>query len=188
EDILHFLNHENGQIAIYDAVNPLATGRRALVKEFEKHNVQTMFIEFHCTDEKIIEENVRSVKISSPDYKGWSAERAVRDYLDRINARIPHFESMEEKELHYMKMVNAGQRVIVNNCAFGYISQRIVFYLLNLHIKSRQIYFCRAGTTRDEDSYKADASLSGEGEDYARKMGDALTAHRENEIQNLVQA
>jgi 6-phosphofructo-2-kinase/fructose-2,6-biphosphatase 4 len=56
-----------------------------------------------------------------------------------------------------------------------------VFYLLNLHIKSRQTYFVRAGTTRDEDSYKADASLSAEGIDYAKKMGDTLLKHREEE-------
>lgn len=186
EDIYHFLHHENGQIAIYDAVNPLATGRQALAKEFAKHDVQTLFIESSCTDERIIEENVRSVKISSPDYKGWKDEDAVQDYLKRINARIPHFETMEESDLHYVKMINAGERVVVNNCAFGYLSQRIVFYLLNLHIKSRQTYFARAGTTKDEDNYKNDASLSKEGEDYARKMGDTLIKHREEERQRLV--
>ena len=68
DDIYHFLNHENGQIAIYDAVNPLAAGRRSLAREFAKHDVETLFIESACYDEKIIEENVRSVKISSPDY------------------------------------------------------------------------------------------------------------------------
>lgn len=186
EDIFHFLNHENGQIAIYDAVNPLATGRRALAKEFEKHNVQTMFIENTCTDERIIEENVRSVKISSPDYIGWKPEDAVKDYLDRINARIPHYEEVEEPDLHYVKMINAGERVVVNNCAFGYLSQRIVFYLLNLHIKSRQTYFVRAGTARDEETYKGDASLSAEGQDYARKMSEALLAHRESERQSMI--
>jgi 6-phosphofructo-2-kinase / fructose-2,6-biphosphatase 4 len=187
EDILHFLNDENGQIAIYDAVNPLSSGRRALAKEFDKHNVQTLFIESHCTDERIIEENVRSVKISSPDYVGWSPEEAVQDYLKRINARIPHYETMEENELHYVKMLNAGERVVSNNCAFGYLSQRIVFYLLNLHIKSRQIYFCRAGTTKDEDSYKADASLSPEGEDYAQKMTETLITQRETERQSMIE-
>lgn len=186
EDIMNFLNHENGQIAIYDAVNPLATGRRALAREFQKHGIETLFIESSCTDERIIEENVRSVKISSPDYIGWDPDDAVKDYLKRINARIPHFETMEEKDLHFVKMVNAGERVIVNNCAFGYLSQRIVFYLLNLHIKTRQTYFCRAGTTTDEDSYKADASLSAEGEDYAKKMTETLIKHREAERQNLI--
>jgi 6-phosphofructo-2-kinase/fructose-2,6-biphosphatase 4 len=187
EDIYNFLEHENGQIAIYDAVNPSAAGRISLAKEFSKHNVQTLFIESHCTDEKIIEENVRSVKISSPDYQGWSDKDAVKDYLARINARIPHFESMEEAELHYVKMINAGERVVVNNCAFNYLSQRIVFYLLNLHTKHRSVYFARAGTTKEEDSYKADASLSEDGVAYSEKMADALVDHREDERKQLIE-
>lgn len=40
EDIYAWLNHENGQVAIYDAVNPTAAGRRSLAKEFAKHDVQ----------------------------------------------------------------------------------------------------------------------------------------------------
>jgi hypothetical protein len=186
DDIYHFLNHENGQIAIYDAVNPLASGRRTLAKEFLKHDVDTLFIESACDDEKIIEENVRSVKISSPDYVGWSADEAVKHYLARISAKIPHFETMEESDLNYIKMINAGERLVVNNCTFGYLSHRIVFYLLNLHIKSRHTYFVRAGTSREEDSYKTDASLSEEGNEYAKKMGETLIRHRENERQAMI--
>ncbi len=40
DDIFNFLDNENGQIAIYDAVNALASGRRSLAKEFAKHDVQ----------------------------------------------------------------------------------------------------------------------------------------------------
>lgn len=186
DDIYHFLNHENGQIAIFDAVNPLAAGRRSLAKEFGKHEVQTLFIESACDDEKIIEENVRSVKISSPDYVGWKSDDAVKHYLARMSAKIPHFETMEEPELNYIKMINAGERITVNNCTFGYLSHRIVFYLLNLHIKSRHTYFVRAGTSREEDSFKADASLSDQGVDYARKMGETLIRHREQERQAVI--
>lgn len=186
EDIYRFLNDENGQIAIYDAVNALSNGRRALANEFAKYDIQTLFIESVCTDERIIEENVRSVKISSPDYAGWDEAAAVKDYLSRINSRIPHFETMEEPDLRYIKMLNAGQRVTVSNVGFGYLAQRIVFYLLNLHIKSRQTYFVRAGTTKEEDSYKADASLSEEGEDYARKMTQTLIDHRNKEREEEV--
>lgn len=181
EDIYQFLDEENGQVAIYDAVNPLAAGRRSLAKEFAKHKVRTLFIESSCNDERIIEENVRSVKISHPDYVGWSEADAVKDYLARIDARHPNFETMNEPELHFIKMLNAGERLTVNNGAFGYLSQRIVFYLLNLHIKSRQTYFVRAGNTKEEDSYKADASLSQEGMDYAVKMTETLCAYREEE-------
>lgn len=186
DDIYQFLNHENGQIAIYDAVNALSEGRKSLAKGFAKHEVETLFIESACDDEKIIEENVRSVKISSPDYIGWSADDAVKHYLARIRAKIPQFETMEEPELNYIKMINAGERITVNNCSFGYISRRIVFYLLNLHIKSRHIYFVRAGIPREEDSYKTDASLSEQGVGYARKMAETLICHREGERQAII--
>ncbi|EER40568.1 6-phosphofructo-2-kinase [Histoplasma capsulatum H143] len=175
--------HENGQIAIYDAVNPIAAGRRSLAKEFAKHDIDTLFIESLCDDERIIEENVLSVKISSPDYVGWDPKDAVKDYLARISARIPQFQTMNEPELNYIKMINAGERMMINNRTFGYLHHRIVFYLLNLHIKSRHTYFVRAGTSRDPDSYKADAPLSEQGLDYARKMTERLLQHRESERQ-----
>ncbi|MCJ1405717.1 hypothetical protein MMC11_008947 [Xylographa trunciseda] len=186
EDIYRFFDKEKGQIAIYDAVNPLAAGRRVLAKEFAKHDVQTLFIESACDDVRIIEENVRSVKISSPDYVGWTSNEAVQHYLARITAKIPHFETMNEPELNYIKMINAGERLSVNNCSFGYLSHRIVFYLLNLHIKSRHTYFARAGNPSKGDSYKLDASLAEQGIDYARKMGDTLIKHREEERQALI--
>ncbi|KAJ5902474.1 hypothetical protein N7495_003002 [Penicillium taxi] len=185
EDIYQFLNHEKGQIAIYDAVNPLASGRRSLANEFAKHDIETLFIESWCDDPRIIEENVRRVKISSPDYVTWSPEDAVKHYLARISARIPQFQSMEEKDLNFIKMINAGERLIVNNRSFGYLSNRIVFYLLNLHIKSRRTYFVRAGVTVKASSYKSDVSLSEEGEDYAKKMTERLLAHRQSIKENM---
>jgi len=185
EDIYDFLNHQNGQVAIYDAVNPLSAGRKSLDKEFAKHGMKCLFIESSCDDQRIIEENVRSVKISSPDYHGWNEDEAVKHYLNRVNAKIPHFETMEETDLDWIKMINAGERLIINNRSFGYLTHRILFYLLNLHIKSRHTYFARAGVTLEEESFKADASLSSQGIDYSKKMTDALLKHREEELKTL---
>lgn len=42
DDMYQFLNHENGQVAIYDAVNALASSRRSLAQEFAKHEVQVL--------------------------------------------------------------------------------------------------------------------------------------------------
>lgn len=113
-------------------------------------------------------------------------DEAARLYLDRIQARIPDFETMNESDLNYIKLINAGERQIVNNVSFGYISGRIVFYLTNLHVKFRRIFFARAGTSCQEESYKADASLSQEGQDYAERMTETLLEHRENELANAI--
>ncbi|CAG8975848.1 hypothetical protein HYALB_00010244 [Hymenoscyphus albidus] len=188
EDIYGWLNHENGQVAIYDAVNPLSNGRRSLAKEFAKHDVQTLFLESYVTDERILQENARSVKISSPDFIGMEPDEAAKLYLKRIDMKIPYFETMSEADLNYVKMINAGERIQYNNVSFGYLSHRIVFYLMNLHIKSRHTFFARAGTSSQQDSYKLDAHLSSEGADYAEKMSDALLAHREAERAALIEA
>ncbi|KAL6889672.1 bifunctional 6-phosphofructo-2-kinase/fructose-2,6-bisphosphate 2-phosphatase [Trichoderma longibrachiatum] len=181
EDIYAWLNHENGQVAIYDAVNPTASGRRSLAKEFAKHDVQTLFIESYVDNEQILHDNAINVKISSPDFAGMDRETAAKAYLKRIEMRIPVFETMEEPELNYIKMINAGQKIFYNNLSFNYLSHRIVFYLTNLHIKSRTTFFARAGTTAEEDSYKADAELSEEGRHYAKMMSETLLKHREQE-------
>lgn len=112
-------------------------------------------------------------------------DEAAKLYLRRINTKIPHFETMNEPELNYVKMINAGDRLQLNNVSFGYISHRIVFYLMNLHIKTRQTFFARAGTSSQQDSFKADAPLSAEGAEYAKKMSDTLLAHREQERATL---
>ncbi|KAI4109532.1 MAG: hypothetical protein L6R37_000508 [Teloschistes peruensis] len=139
EDIYHFLNHENGQIAIYDAVNPTASGRRSLAKEFAKHDVE---VSSHGRPPQ-----GAVLLIINGSYIGWESEDAVKHYLARMSAKIPHFETMEEQELNYIKV--------------------------------------RAGTSRDEDSYKTDANLSDQGRLYAEKMGRVLLQHREKERQDL---
>lgn len=37
-------------------------------------------------------------------YVGWNSDDAVKHYLGRISARIPHFETMEEKDLNWIKV------------------------------------------------------------------------------------
>lgn len=84
-------------------------------------------------------------------------------------------------------MINAGERIIVNNCRFGYLPNRIVFYLMNLHIKSRQTYFARAGISSQDDSYKVDAELCDEGLGYAKRLGEALLENRNKEREAFIE-
>lgn len=113
-------------------------------------------------------------------------DEAAKHYLKRIETKIPVFETMNEDELNYVKMINAGQAFFYNNVSFNYLSHRIVFYLTNLHIKFRTTFFVRAGPATDEDSYKADAPLSEEGIRYAEKMTETLLRHREQERQAAI--
>lgn len=84
-------------------------------------------------------------------------------------------------------MINAGKRIIVNRCRFGYLPQRMVFYLMNLHIQSRKTYFARAGISAQEDSYRADAPLCKAGREYSKRLIDALMKHREQEYKEALE-
>jgi 6-phosphofructo-2-kinase/fructose-2,6-biphosphatase 4 len=119
-------------------------------------------------------------------FHGMDPDEAAKRYLKRIETKIPVFETMQEEELNYVKMINAGQAFYYNNVSFNYLSHRIVFYLTNLHIKSRTTFFVRAGPATEEDSYKADAPLSDEGLEYADKMTETLLKHREQERQERI--
>lgn len=161
--------------------------------------MKTLFLESYVDDEKLLRENARSVKISSPDvghsqapisyptdsdcaqFEGMDPDEAAKLYLRRMEIKIPIFETMEENELNYIKMINAGQKFFYNNVSFNYLSHRIVFYLTNTHIKSRTTFFVRSGVATEEDSYKADAPLSEEGRNYARVMCETVLKHREQE-------
>ena len=46
-----------------------------------------IFIESICTDEHIIESNIRATKVSMPDYKGMDQTEASDDF----KARIEHY-------------------------------------------------------------------------------------------------
>src|SRR6202022_2674330 len=110
---------------------------------------------------------------------GWNPDDAVKDYIARINAKIPHYEPVNETDFTYIKLINVNQRMEVRN-AGGYLASRIVFYLMNLHTKRRTLYFARAGHSITP-TYKADDGLSTEGQIYAKQPAEKLISHRKQE-------
>lgn len=66
-----------------------------------------------------------------------------------------------------------GKKVVVNKVT-NYLETKIVFYLMNLHITPRKIWLTRHG----ESEYNVlgriggDSSLSGKGQEYARRLGE----------------
>ena len=87
EDMVAWLT-DAGQVAIYDATNS-TRGRRAMVRaRCERAGFQVLFIEIRCDDPHIIEANIRSTKLSSPDYENTDPDEAVTDF----RARIAHYQ------------------------------------------------------------------------------------------------
>ena len=74
-------------------------------------------------------------------------EQALNDFLQRIDHYKNVYQTMEEEHeghLSFMKIVNAGEKLIVNRHE-GNLQSRIVYWLMNIHITPRTIYLTRHG-------------------------------------------
>ncbi|KAF8504190.1 bifunctional 6-phosphofructo-2-kinase/fructose-2,6-bisphosphate 2-phosphatase [Hysterangium stoloniferum] len=166
-----------GQVVIYDANNGTVEARQELGEKFDKKGIHVIFLESSLTNDEIVEANIRSVKISSPDYKDVDPEQAVRDYWSRIKDHEKHYEPVAETNWPFIRIINVGEKIMVNNIQ-GYLQSRIVFFLMNIHNKYRTIYFARSGQSLIEHSYKADSDLSPAGWEYAERLKEFVLERR----------
>ncbi|KAJ7634849.1 6-phosphofructo-2-kinase-domain-containing protein [Roridomyces roridus] len=166
-----------GQVVIYDANNGTREARQTLAEKFDKAGIHVVMLESLCDNQEIIERNIRSVKISSPDYRGWDPDKAVEDYYGRIRDHEKYYEPVEETTWPFIRIINVGEKIMVNDIQ-GYLQSRIVFFLMNIHNRYRTIYFARSGQSLIEHSYKADSDLSPPGWDYAERLKEFVVERR----------
>ena len=129
-----------------------------------KENLEVMFMESVCDLEDLILNNIRDVKLSSPDYVGQDPEavnnppknlahiyikvidannkKAALDFMNRIKAYEKSYEPISEDDLTYVKIINVGAQVIINRIR-NFMQTRIVYFLMNLHIKPRSVWLSR---------------------------------------------
>ncbi|KAK4688614.1 hypothetical protein P7C73_g1500, partial [Tremellales sp. Uapishka_1] len=191
DQIWDFFTEQKGQVAIYDANNGSTGARRECLQKFESRGVHVIFLESLCDQNDIITANIRSVKLSSPDYANWDADRAVADYWSRIRDQEGVYDTVTADEGPFIKIMNVGERITVNRIEGmprtrrtrltkfpGYLQTRCCFFLMNIHNRYRTIYFARSGQSLIEHSYKADSDLSPAGWEYAERLKAAVVARR----------
>jgi len=188
DDMIAFFK-SGGQVGIYDTTMTIMESRRRVILErCENENVQVVFIEIICDIPEVIEANIREVKLTAnPDYLGWEADDALKDFLKRIEHHVPYYEPITDSSLSFIKVhnlgveANVGEHVIVNNVK-GYLQTRIVYYLINLHISTRTVYFLKNGCeVNSQQTYKEDASLTPKGIAYAKFITRFVTDLRQSE-------
>jgi broad specificity phosphatase PhoE/predicted kinase len=174
EDMVEWLKEE-GQVAIYDATNS-TRARRAMVRaRCEQAGFQVLFIEIRCDDPSIIEANIRSTKLSSPDYEDTDPDEAVTDFRARIAHYARVYEPLEDDEGAYLRLTGAGRGLMVSNVD-GYIAARLVFFLMNLHLSARPIWLTRHGESiyNTTGLIGGDPDLTPDGSRYAHALADFL--------------
>ncbi|XP_023177742.1 6-phosphofructo-2-kinase/fructose-2,6-bisphosphatase 1 isoform X1 [Drosophila hydei] len=169
-----------GSIAVFDATNS-THDRRQLIYDIvvKQHGFRLFFVESICDDPQIIEQNILEVKVSSPDYINMNTDLVVRDFLQRIEhyeERYQPIDEVAESHLSFMKVYNAGKKVVVYNNE-GHVESRIVYYLMNIHITPRTIYLTRHGESEHNLSglIGGDSNLSPRGHQYARALSSFIS-------------
>lgn len=133
-----------GLIAILDATNSTKSRRRWIKERCDAEGIEALYVESKCDDEDLIMSNILEVKTTSPDYIGQDPEEAAQDFRNRIRNYEKIYETIDEDEadLTYVKLIDVGKHVIINQIK-DYLQSRVVYYLMNLHIKPRSIWLSR---------------------------------------------
>uniref|UniRef100_A0A6A7G6N2 6-phosphofructo-2-kinase/fructose-2,6-bisphosphatase-like isoform X1 n=2 Tax=Hirondellea gigas TaxID=1518452 RepID=A0A6A7G6N2_9CRUS len=186
-DAAMWLENEEGQVAVFDATNT-TRDRRRMIQQLVEIQLQfrLFFIESICDDETLVQSNIKEVKLNGPDYRGMNPEDALNDFLQRIRHYEENYEPLDEhleQNLSYMKIYNTGEKVLVHKHS-GHVQAKIVYYLMNIHISKRTIYFTRHGESvlNQRGRIGGDAPLSCRGREYARKLASYIN---EQNIDNL---
>jgi len=174
-----------GQVAILDGTNSTRE-RRSLIRNFfdrepnSKMNLKTIFIESICNDEKIIEQNILNVKVSSPDYCDVPSHEAIADFKKRIQHYERSYQTVEENDGSYIKLINAGKQVIAHNIN-GYLPARIMYFMMHINLRKVPIFLTRHGESdyNIDDRIGGDSSLSKAGKRFAKSMCDFITLQPE---------
>lgn len=68
------------KVAIYDGTNTTLERRRSVKEALDAKlgSYKLMWVESVCYDDKIIENNIKQNKLSSPDYKGIDPEEVLK--------------------------------------------------------------------------------------------------------------
>ncbi|KAK9703020.1 Fructose-2,6-bisphosphatase [Basidiobolus ranarum] len=177
-DMIRWFRNDNGVVGIYDATNSNKERRALIMEHCSRENVHVLFIESICDDEDLILSNITQVKLKSPDYAHADPENAVADFKARISHYQKAYETITEPSLTFIKLINVGSQVIINKIQ-GYLQSRVVYFLMNLHIQPRSIFFSRHGESMFNVQGKigGDSELSPRGLQYRSALPGLIDNH-----------
>ncbi|XP_065912464.1 6-phosphofructo-2-kinase/fructose-2,6-bisphosphatase 1-like [Dysidea avara] len=178
KDVVHYLYEEDGQVAVFDATNTTRERRHMIAQECHKNLIKVFYIELVCNDEELITENVKEVKVTSPDYVGVDTDEAVQDFCSRIKQYETAYEPLDmdfDRERSWVKLIDVNRRVVANRVV-DHLQSRLVYFLMNMHIKKRNIYICRHGESECNmlGQIGGDSDLSPRGKEFSVKLADFI--------------
>ncbi|CAM9115090.1 unnamed protein product [Ectocarpus fasciculatus] len=168
------------RVAIFDATNTTRERRYALCHRARQENVHLLYVESICDDQEVLQSNYE-LKLQNADYRGMDPDQAKKDFMDRVRAYEKVYESIEDDEdggnICYLKLINVGQKTITRGCS-GYLPSQVAFYLQNVHIQPRKIYFSLPAQTSTVVDDSGSCQMTETGRQYALDFANYFEARR----------
>lgn len=178
-DLIDYLRQDGVRVAAFDATNSTFERRSHVLAKLSEANIgcKRMFVESICDDDELLEENIRKVKLSTPDYRDMDPEAAMMDFKQRREQYMSVYEPVGDLDGPYVKIINSKQ-FIVNNIR-GYLPLKVVHFVMNLHTLPRTFYLTRHGQSEYNVLGKigGDSGLSENGKEYARRLAHFAKEH-----------
>lgn len=172
QDMMEYLKQDGVRVAALDATNSTKERRQHILKALKQSNLgcKKMFLESICDSQELLEENIKKVKLSTPDYRDMDADAAIADFLQRRKNYMDVYEPVDIEDGPHVKIINSKQ-FIVNNIR-GYLPLKVVHFVMNLHTLPRTFYLTRHGQSEYNVLGKigGDSGLSGNGVEYAKRL------------------
>ncbi len=125
DDLISFMKEDGVRLAVYDATNSAVENREKIFKRLKEEGIgaKKMILEVLVDDEKLLEENIRTVKMSTPDYKGVAPEQALNDFMNRRRNYETIYTPVTESEGSYCRVINYRKFEIHN--VRGYLPLKV---------------------------------------------------------------
>ncbi|ODV84991.1 hypothetical protein CANARDRAFT_222438 [[Candida] arabinofermentans NRRL YB-2248] len=190
DNMVDFLLLQSGNVGIFDATNTTKLRRSWIIETVNSRTngyVKILFLESICTDLNLIEKNIK-LKLSGPDYKSMNRTEALNDFKNRLKNYEKVYETIDEEEekenlkydIQYIKIINAGKKIISYNIS-GYLSSQCVFFLLNFNLSDRQIWLSTNGESEFnvQNRKGGDSSITKKGENFAKSLSKFISKKRQ---------
>jgi broad specificity phosphatase PhoE/predicted kinase len=179
-DMIDYLKQDGVRVAVFDATNSTRERRSHILETLQQSGIgaKQMFVESICDSTELLEENIKKVKLSTPDYRGMKEEDALEDFRKRRQQYMSVYVPIDESDgCSYVKIINS-RKFIANNIR-GYLKLKVVHFVMNLHTLPRTFYLTRHGQSEYNLLGKigGDSGLSPAGVEYAKRLAEFAQEH-----------
>ncbi|KAL3760342.1 hypothetical protein ACHAWU_006340 [Discostella pseudostelligera] len=176
-ELTDFMKQDGVRVGILDSTNCTRERRTRIREAVAFLKCKVLVIETVCDNEELIEHNIRTIKMNTPGYRNVDREEAYKDVKKRRENYMDIYETVDERDGSYIKIINF-QTFIVHN-ARGYLPQKVVHFVMNLHTLPRVFYLTRHGQSDYNLLGKigGDSGLTDAGRKFARRLADFAHNH-----------